>query len=225
MTEYAHGNRAELLFTEWARSQGWEVTKRGWPDFICRRSHELMCVEVKDGSDHLSTWQQQTATDLATRGIPVHEWRPPNAWDPEDGQLRLVSPVQRVMNEERISVFAAADKAVRESENARLLAEDDNRRLTRQVAVLRAARARDSSSASTGRDETARLRADNDRLIADSGYLLRHILDCRRHYISTRVEALMRRYREALRSDMRPLPDGGFATVEPCGTGWPGRPE
>jgi hypothetical protein len=31
----------------------------------------------------------------------------------------------------------------------------------------------------------------------------------------------MRRYRETLRSDVRALPDGGIAALEPCGTGWP----
>jgi hypothetical protein len=56
--EYADGNRAELLFVEWAEKQGWQVTKRGWPDFICRRGAELMCVEVEDGSDYLSAWQR-----------------------------------------------------------------------------------------------------------------------------------------------------------------------
>ena len=60
------------------------------------------------------------------------------------------------------------------------------------------------------------LREDNGRLAADASYL-----DCRGHYVSTRISALMRRYREALRADLRPLPDGSIATVEPCGTGWP----
>jgi hypothetical protein len=31
----------------------------------------------------------------------------------------------------------------------------------------------------------------------------------------------MRRDREALSADVRVLPDGGTAMLEPCGTGWP----
>jgi hypothetical protein len=211
---YDRGNRAELLFAEWAEQQGWQVTKRGWPDFICRRGTELMCVEVKDGSDHLSAYQEQTATDLAARGIPVFEWRPPNEWHPEHGQLHPVSQLQRIMTDEQVTVFTAADQAVRDLENACLLAEADCHRLTQQAAGQEA-------KLRTARAETAKLRADNDQLAADAGYLLRHILDCRAHYISTRIKTLTRRYRENLRTDIRPLPDGGIATVEPCGTGWP----
>jgi hypothetical protein len=72
-----------------------------------------------------------------------------------------------------------------------------------------------------GLKAAAEAQANHDRLEADAGYLLRHILDCRSHYVSTRVKALMRRYRETLRADLRPLPHGGIATLEPCGTGWP----
>jgi hypothetical protein len=211
---YAQGNRAELLFAQWAGTQGWQVTKRGWPDFICRRGEELMCVEVKDGSDHLSGYQQQTAADLVARGIPVFEWRPPNEWNPEDGELRPVSLVQKVMTDEQMSVFAAADKAVRQSENARLLAEDNYRKAQNRCEGL-AARLK------AAREEAARLREDNDRLADDAGYLLRHILDCRGHYVGTRIKALMRRYHETLRTDVMSLPDGRVATLTPTGTGWP----
>jgi hypothetical protein len=34
-------------------------------------------------------------------------------------------------------------------------------------------------------------RPDNDRLAADAGYLLRYILDCRNHHVSTRIDALI----------------------------------
>jgi hypothetical protein len=39
------------------------------------------------------------------------------------------------MTEEQVSVFTAASKAVREAENARLLVEDDSRRLGGQLAA------------------------------------------------------------------------------------------
>jgi hypothetical protein len=55
-----------------------------------------------------------------------------------------------------------------------------------------------------------------------SATLLRRILDCRRHYISTRIRSLMCRYREELRADIKLTPDGEVVTVQPSGTGWPG---
>jgi hypothetical protein len=214
---YATGSRAEWLFTEWAQARGWWVTKRGWPDFICRRDGELMCVEVKDGADTFSEYQRLTVVDLAARGVPVFEWRPPDCWapdcwDPEDGQLRPVSEVQHLMTAEQVEVFTAADKAVREARNAQLLAESRcgkaENRAEGRMALVKAARA-----------ESARLREDNDRLRADAVYLVRRILDCPSRYFSKRLLALMRRYGE--RSACVPLPDGKVVTVRPCGTGWP----
>jgi hypothetical protein len=173
-----------------------------------------MCVEMKPGADSLSRWQMQAAADLAAHGIPVFEWRPPSSWQPGYGQLRPLSEIQRLMTEEQVSVFAAADEAVWEAQNARVWAEDESRRL-RQLAIARDAKLK------AARDEAALLRADNDRLAADAGYLLRHILDCSRHYMSTRVKALMRRYGEQVRADVIAIPGGGVATVIPSGTGWP----
>ena len=47
-------NVAEQAFVKQAKSEGWEVTKRGWPDFFCKKGDRVMCVEVKpekkDGS-------------------------------------------------------------------------------------------------------------------------------------------------------------------------------
>jgi hypothetical protein len=61
----------EAYFADWARSQGWDVTKRGWPDFICRRDGALMAVEVKGGNDDFSAEQVDMLDDLSTAGLPV----------------------------------------------------------------------------------------------------------------------------------------------------------
>ena len=62
----------EAKFAEWATSQGWGVTKRGWPDFICRRDGALMAVEVKGGLDELSPEQIDALDDLSAAGLPTY---------------------------------------------------------------------------------------------------------------------------------------------------------
>lgn len=62
----------EAKFAEWATSNGWDVTKRGWPDFICRRDGALMAVEVKGGGDTLSPEQIDTLDNLAAAGLPTY---------------------------------------------------------------------------------------------------------------------------------------------------------
>lgn len=62
----------EARFAEWAMSQGWDVTKRGWPDFICRRDGALMAVEVKGGMDDLSPEQIDTLNNLSAAGLPTY---------------------------------------------------------------------------------------------------------------------------------------------------------
>lgn len=69
-------NPIEQEFRQLAESQGWDVTKRGWPDFICRRNGELMAVEVKGPHDGLSREQYQAISDLRRAGIPTFVWSP-----------------------------------------------------------------------------------------------------------------------------------------------------
>jgi hypothetical protein len=75
--------------------------------------------------------------------------------------------------------------------------------------------------AEAAQDNLRLLQADHDKLKSDAGYLLRHILDCRKHYTTDRIRSLIRRYGETLRADLRTVADGGISTVTPCGTGWP----
>jgi hypothetical protein len=73
-------NDAEAAFAAWAESNGWTVSKRGWPDFICVRGPEIMAVEVK-WSDNLSPEQERACAMLATHGIPTFVWSPPGPLD------------------------------------------------------------------------------------------------------------------------------------------------
>lgn len=66
----------EAEFVAKMLAEGWEVTKRGWPDFICRRNGELMYVEVKGPTDGLSSQQYAAISDLRRAGIPTYIWGP-----------------------------------------------------------------------------------------------------------------------------------------------------
>lgn len=78
-------NPHEFAFYSWAVSQGWQVTKQGWPDFICRRGDEVMAVEVKGGNDGVSSYQWATLKDLRLAGLPAFLWTPESGL--QDGGL------------------------------------------------------------------------------------------------------------------------------------------
>jgi VRR-NUC domain len=66
----------ERIFTEHARSAGWEISKRGWPDFIMWKDGEIACVEVKKDLDRLRDNQLSVLEALASHGVPCFTWRP-----------------------------------------------------------------------------------------------------------------------------------------------------
>lgn len=178
-------NQAEVEFECWAVAQGWHVTKRGWPDFICRRlPDEIMCVEVKY-TDGLSVYQRETAVDLAVRGIPAY------VWHLQDRVLTPVSEVTRLISDEQLTEREAIHH------------------LGQKIALLEA----NSRTASAAwRDiqaknqrllaERAAEKAELARVMDDLGYLLRRaqdaagILSGRPPTYTSRLKVLLRRYPE-----------------------------
>ena len=184
-----------------------------------------MCVEVKNGPDTLSSYQQDTARDLTVHGMPVYERRPPDPYSAQpaspEGQPKPVCDVRRVMDQKHLpphaaspAILAAADRAIAAAEYARQLAEARAEDSRRYAAAM-------DGKLKDARTKLKALQAEHDQLSADTGYLLRHILDCRQHYVTTRIGKLMQRYGEDLRSDIVPLPGGEMPTVAASGTGWP----
>lgn len=56
---------------------GWYVTKRGWPDFICFKKDEVIIVEVKPKRDHrLKRAQYKVMQALSRYGIKCYRWSP-----------------------------------------------------------------------------------------------------------------------------------------------------
>ena len=78
------------------RSFGFEVTKRGWPDFICYGpSDSVVCIEVKRGAElKLKPSQLRIMEILSSAGVECLRW------DPSSGFTNLDSlPVGRSVRE------------------------------------------------------------------------------------------------------------------------------
>lgn len=70
-------NKAEQQCAEELRSLGWQVTKRGWPDFFCIKDGEIACVEVKPRPTcRMTTTQTLIMDKLKSHGIPCYLWMP-----------------------------------------------------------------------------------------------------------------------------------------------------
>lgn len=141
-------NAAEDAFAIWAAEHGWVVTKRGWPDFLCFRSDEIMAVEVK-WSDTLSRFQERACLMLAAHGIPTFVWSPPGPLEP----FEIVPGA--------VDVAEAQDSYWLAKENLRL--RDEIARLQRQ----RGERAAETSTRIAGLEAEL---ADQQK---DLGYLIR----------------------------------------------------
>jgi len=79
-------NRHEEAFATAARAKGWDVTKRGYPDFICYRNGEIMLVEVKPDKRHrLKKDQMLFKQEMEKRGVRCYRWSPEQDWMKRDG--------------------------------------------------------------------------------------------------------------------------------------------
>lgn len=76
-------NPAERLFFQQLTTQGWYVTKRGWPDFACFKGDNLALVEVKPTSrHHLKRGQYRLMVALAKLGVKCFRWTPDAGFQP-----------------------------------------------------------------------------------------------------------------------------------------------
>jgi len=78
------GKASEIEFSTFFESQGWLLVKRGWPDFLCFKDGDVVCVEVKSSSTQpLSKHQIKICEILMVAGIRCYRW------DPEVGLSQL----------------------------------------------------------------------------------------------------------------------------------------
>jgi hypothetical protein len=60
-----------------ARSTGWTVSRRGWPDFLLENDGQILCVEVKaQPKTPLSKHQRRVLHALVAYGVPCYRWSP-----------------------------------------------------------------------------------------------------------------------------------------------------
>ena len=86
-------NQAEQSFVDFAEAQGWETTKRGWPDFVCFENNKAFCVEVKPRSKALKREQRRIMEWLESYQIDCKRWDPIRGftdWDVESNDLRAM---------------------------------------------------------------------------------------------------------------------------------------
>ena len=82
-TERILSNGAEAAFQQEANARGWDITKRGWPDFFCWRDGEIALVEVKPKRGRrLKRSQRRVLEALAAYGVPCFQWTPLNGLQP-----------------------------------------------------------------------------------------------------------------------------------------------
>jgi len=80
-------NEAEAICFDILKSNGWTITKRGWPDFFIRKGNVFAAVEVKRRNTHRLKYHQRTVMmALAHAGIPVYRY------DPDEGFQRAFLP-------------------------------------------------------------------------------------------------------------------------------------
>lgn len=77
MSRETYSNFAENQLVQLLKKDGWDVSKRGWPDFLCVRGNEIACVEVKkNANQRLKKSQIKTMNILKSYGIPCYRYDP-----------------------------------------------------------------------------------------------------------------------------------------------------
>lgn len=70
-------NDAEGQLFDELTADGWEVMKRGWPDFVAVRNGKVLIIEVKPGKhDRPKVDQEFVMQLLADHGLNVALWNP-----------------------------------------------------------------------------------------------------------------------------------------------------
>jgi len=75
-------NKAEEAFAKKARDNGWMVTKRGYPDFICYKNGDVMLVEIKARKHHRLKKSQIKIMNISreNHGVKCYKWTPDSNW-------------------------------------------------------------------------------------------------------------------------------------------------
>jgi Holliday junction resolvase len=67
-------NKTERLLWHKLKRKGWDITKRGWPDFICFKDDKIVVIEVKRKKGYkLKKRQYQALKALSNAGIKSYK--------------------------------------------------------------------------------------------------------------------------------------------------------
>jgi hypothetical protein len=92
-------NKAEAEFIRKATAFGWDVNRRGWPDYWCVKGDQLILVEIKTNHrDSLKKPQDAIMRRLRGYGVWVYHWNPTtgfkrlkegskDVWEPTENPL------------------------------------------------------------------------------------------------------------------------------------------
>lgn len=82
-------NKAEAACFEYLSSNGWTVTKRGWPDFFCVKDGAICAVEVKPKkTSKLKQNQIAIMGELSAKGIRCFMWSPDGGFEEVKGMKK-----------------------------------------------------------------------------------------------------------------------------------------
>lgn len=74
------GSKSEAQAIRHFTGEGWQVFKRGWPDFLVVKGGVVRLIEVKGKSKyHLKPQQASIASQLRALGVIVEMWAPDTA--------------------------------------------------------------------------------------------------------------------------------------------------
>ena len=80
-------NEAEGCFYDRMISEGWEISKQGFPDFACYKGDKVIFVEIKPKRSHrLKREQYKVMVALSRFGVPCYRW------SPEDNIFHQITP-------------------------------------------------------------------------------------------------------------------------------------
>lgn len=70
-------NEAEGKCFKELTKEGWDVSKRGWPDFICEKDGKFIVIEVKKKKTHSLKYDQERVMKfLSEQGIECYRYSP-----------------------------------------------------------------------------------------------------------------------------------------------------
>jgi len=76
-------NKAELELYNLMIKDGFEVVRRGFPDYACFKDNKLILVEVKPNKDtYLKKSQYRLMKALSDKGIECCRWSPDSGFQP-----------------------------------------------------------------------------------------------------------------------------------------------